>query len=132
MEVLDVAVAWDAATLALRNPNKVVNVFKSQGTTRAQVEGHANLVWATTGHGGAANKIPNYIKMFGVLPMDVVAPRKQRKLKQVMFGKMLWNSIAPKYQLELLTKESLFKREGNQNELLLWHYIVERVNPSTK
>eukprot|EP00957_Ditylum_brightwellii_P053979 4088491-Ditylum_brightwellii.AAC.1 len=71
MEVLDMAVAWDAATPALRNPNKVVTVFKSQGTIRAQVEGHANLVWATTVHGGAANKTPNYFKMFGVLPMDM-------------------------------------------------------------
>eukprot|EP00957_Ditylum_brightwellii_P013434 1014199-Ditylum_brightwellii.AAC.1 len=36
MEVLDVAVAWDAATPASRNPNEVVNVFKSQGITRDQ------------------------------------------------------------------------------------------------
>eukprot|EP00957_Ditylum_brightwellii_P117806 8987268-Ditylum_brightwellii.AAC.1 len=70
--------------------------------------------------------------MFGALPMDEVVPRNQRKLRQVVFGKMLWNSINPKYQLELLTKESLFKREGNQDGLLLWHHIMERVNPSTK
>eukprot|EP00957_Ditylum_brightwellii_P031201 2364867-Ditylum_brightwellii.AAC.1 len=62
----------------------------------------------------------------------MVVPRNQRKLRQVMFGKMLWNSIDPKYQLELLTEESLFKREGNHDELLLRHHIVERVNPSTK
>eukprot|EP00957_Ditylum_brightwellii_P208624 15358283-Ditylum_brightwellii.AAC.1 len=54
------------------------------------------------------------------------------KLRQAMFGKMLWNSIATKYQLDLLTKESLFKRKGNHNGLLLWHHIMERVNPSTK
>eukprot|EP00957_Ditylum_brightwellii_P054082 4096523-Ditylum_brightwellii.AAC.1 len=85
-----------------------------------------------TAHRGAANKTPSYFKIFRVLPMDVVASRNQRKLRQVMFGKMLWNIIAPKYQLELFTKESLFIREGNHDGLLLWHHIVERVNPSTK
>eukprot|EP00957_Ditylum_brightwellii_P101981 7773006-Ditylum_brightwellii.AAC.1 len=49
-----------------------------------------------------------------------------------MFGKMLWNSITPKYQLELLTKESLFIREGNHDGLLLWYHIVERVNSLTE
>eukprot|EP00957_Ditylum_brightwellii_P162824 12398872-Ditylum_brightwellii.AAC.1 len=89
MEVLDVAVAWDAATQAPQHPNEVVNVLESQGIRRAQVEAHADLVWAMTVHGGAANKTLNYFKIFGVSPMDVVAPRNQRKLKQVMFGKML-------------------------------------------
>eukprot|EP00957_Ditylum_brightwellii_P099425 7573513-Ditylum_brightwellii.AAC.1 len=56
----------------------------------------------------------------------------QRKLKQVMFSKMLWNSIASNYQLKFLTKEPLFKREGNYNGLLLWHHIMERVNLLTK
>eukprot|EP00957_Ditylum_brightwellii_P100005 7621222-Ditylum_brightwellii.AAC.1 len=49
-----------------------------------------------------------------------------------MSGKMLWNSIAPKYQLKLLTKEFLFKREGNNDGLLLWHHIVRRVNSLIK
>eukprot|EP00957_Ditylum_brightwellii_P049982 3788877-Ditylum_brightwellii.AAC.1 len=76
---------------------------------RAQVKAHTDLVWATKSHGGAANKTPNYFKIFGVLPTDVVAPRNLRKLRQVMFSKILWNNIDPEYQLELLTKESLFK-----------------------
>eukprot|EP00957_Ditylum_brightwellii_P108475 8274067-Ditylum_brightwellii.AAC.1 len=62
MEVLDVAVVWNAAIMVPCNPNKVANVFKSQGITRAQVEAHANLVWTKTAHGGAANEIPNYFK----------------------------------------------------------------------
>eukprot|EP00957_Ditylum_brightwellii_P106423 8119336-Ditylum_brightwellii.AAC.1 len=82
MEILDVTVAWDAATTAPQNLNKVVNAFESQGIMRAQVEGQANLVWAMTMHGRAANKTPNYFKMFGVLPIDVVVPRNQRKLRQ--------------------------------------------------
>eukprot|EP00957_Ditylum_brightwellii_P003223 245298-Ditylum_brightwellii.AAC.1 len=64
MEVLDVAVAWDAATPAPQILNKVVNVFKSKGITRVQVKGRAGLVRATTAHGGAANKTLNYFKMF--------------------------------------------------------------------
>eukprot|EP00957_Ditylum_brightwellii_P101984 7773266-Ditylum_brightwellii.AAC.1 len=110
MDVLDMAVVWDATTPAPQNPSEVTNVFDSRGITWAQVKRHANL--------SAANRL--------------VVPRNQRKLRQVMFGKMLWSSIALKYQLELLTEESLFKREGNHNGLLLWHHIMERVNPSTK
>eukprot|EP00957_Ditylum_brightwellii_P096628 7359279-Ditylum_brightwellii.AAC.1 len=71
MEVLDVAVAWDSVTPAPQNPNEVVNIFKSQGITRAQVEVHNDLVWATIAHGGAANETPNYFKMFGVFPTDM-------------------------------------------------------------
>eukprot|EP00957_Ditylum_brightwellii_P152461 11606017-Ditylum_brightwellii.AAC.1 len=59
MDVLDMVVAWDAATPALQNLSKVVNVFDRQGITRAQVEMHANLVWSTTTHGGAAKETPN-------------------------------------------------------------------------
>eukprot|EP00957_Ditylum_brightwellii_P009965 751797-Ditylum_brightwellii.AAC.1 len=82
MDVLDVAVAWEATTPALQNPSKVTNVFYSCRITRAKVKRHADLVWATTVHGGAANKTPSYFKIFGVLPTDVVAPRNQRKLRQ--------------------------------------------------
>eukprot|EP00957_Ditylum_brightwellii_P047276 3591401-Ditylum_brightwellii.AAC.1 len=53
MDVLDVAVAWDATTPAPQNPSEVTNVFDSRGITRAQVERHADLVWATAAHRGA-------------------------------------------------------------------------------
>eukprot|EP00957_Ditylum_brightwellii_P129121 9848895-Ditylum_brightwellii.AAC.1 len=49
-----------------------------------------------------------------------------------MHGKMLWNILDPKYQLKLLTKESLFTKERNHDGLLQWHYIMERLNPPTK
>eukprot|EP00957_Ditylum_brightwellii_P103906 7916751-Ditylum_brightwellii.AAC.1 len=123
MEVFNVAVAWDTMTPALQNPNEVINILKSQRVMRAQVKMHNNQVWATIVHGGRANKTPTYLKVLGALPTDVVAPSK---LRQVMFGKMLWNSINWKYQLELLTKESLVTKEGNHNGLMSWHHIMER------
>eukprot|EP00957_Ditylum_brightwellii_P110917 8459771-Ditylum_brightwellii.AAC.1 len=43
MDVLDVAVAWDATTPALQNSSKVTNIFDSRGITRAQVKKHADL-----------------------------------------------------------------------------------------
>eukprot|EP00957_Ditylum_brightwellii_P121564 9270864-Ditylum_brightwellii.AAC.1 len=95
MDVLDMAVAWDATTPSPQNPSEVTNVFDSRKITQAQVKRHANLVWAKTTHRGAANKTPSYFKIFRVLQTNVVAPRNQRKLRQVTFGKMLWNSIAP-------------------------------------
>eukprot|EP00957_Ditylum_brightwellii_P009215 697407-Ditylum_brightwellii.AAC.1 len=82
MDVMNVAVAWDATTPAPQNPSKVTNVFDSHRITQAQVERNTDLVWATTAHGGGANETPSYFKIFGVLPTDVVVPRNQRKLRQ--------------------------------------------------
>eukprot|EP00957_Ditylum_brightwellii_P088999 6776965-Ditylum_brightwellii.AAC.1 len=75
MEALDVAVVWDATTPAPQNPSEVTNIFESQGIMRAQVKTHANLVWATTAHGGAANKTLNHFKIIGISPTDVVVLR---------------------------------------------------------
>eukprot|EP00957_Ditylum_brightwellii_P005774 440308-Ditylum_brightwellii.AAC.1 len=62
----------------------------------------------------------------------MVAPRNQKNLKHVMLGKMQWYSFDLKYQLEILTKESLFVKKGDHDGLLLWHQIVERLNLLTK
>ena len=53
-------------------------------------------------------------------------------LKHVMLRKLLWNSITPDFQLELLAEEDDFKRGEEYDGLLLWNNILLQVNPSTK
>eukprot|EP00957_Ditylum_brightwellii_P079040 6011673-Ditylum_brightwellii.AAC.1 len=95
MELLDILVSLDASVVPLQNPSKVVNIFKSCGFTHDQVKMHVNLVWALTAHGGVANETPPYFKIFGMALTNMVTSRNQRKLRHLMFGKMLWSSLDP-------------------------------------
>eukprot|EP00957_Ditylum_brightwellii_P151077 11504216-Ditylum_brightwellii.AAC.1 len=49
-----------------------------------------------------------------------------------MLGKLLWNSLDSDFQCELLSHEDKYKVGGNINSVLLWQFIVDMVNPSTK
>eukprot|EP00957_Ditylum_brightwellii_P190276 14483674-Ditylum_brightwellii.AAC.1 len=49
-----------------------------------------------------------------------------------MLGKLLWNSLDSNFQLELLSHKDKYKVGGNINGVLLWQFIVDMVNPSTK
>eukprot|EP00957_Ditylum_brightwellii_P192098 14623229-Ditylum_brightwellii.AAC.1 len=49
-----------------------------------------------------------------------------------MFGELLWNSLDSDFQLELLSHEDKYKVNGNIDGVLLWQFIVDMVNPSTK
>eukprot|EP00957_Ditylum_brightwellii_P143815 10958528-Ditylum_brightwellii.AAC.2 len=66
---------------------------------------------------------PKYFKFFSTKPTDhstVTAPRNQQRLKHVMLCKLLWNSLKPKFQLEMLTEESQFEKVDNYDGMLLW------------
>eukprot|EP00957_Ditylum_brightwellii_P107828 8225632-Ditylum_brightwellii.AAC.1 len=78
--------------------------------------------------------MPKYFEVFGTKPINdqiLIAPKNQCRLKQVMLGLLLWNSLTPKFQLEMLAEETLFKKGDNYDGLLLWCLIVEKVNPTT-
>eukprot|EP00957_Ditylum_brightwellii_P192339 14642137-Ditylum_brightwellii.AAC.2 len=49
-----------------------------------------------------------------------------------MLGKLLWNSLDSDFQLELLSHKDKYKVSRNINGVLLWQFIVDMVNPSTK
>eukprot|EP00957_Ditylum_brightwellii_P073186 5563429-Ditylum_brightwellii.AAC.1 len=78
--------------------------------------------------------MPKYFKVFGTKPTDdaiLIAPRNQHRLKHMMLGLLLWNSLIPKFQLKILTEETSFKKRDDYNGLLLWHLIVEKINLTT-
>eukprot|EP00957_Ditylum_brightwellii_P161774 12317161-Ditylum_brightwellii.AAC.1 len=131
MEDLDVLTKWEAGAEP-KNPIKVVNIFKETRNTKDVVKANVDLVWVDTAHRSATT--PKYFKVFGTKltnDLTLIAPRNQRRLKHMMFGLLLWNSLTPKFQLEILTEETLFKKGDNYDGLLLWHRIVEKVNLTT-
>eukprot|EP00957_Ditylum_brightwellii_P203199 15333623-Ditylum_brightwellii.AAC.1 len=70
-----------------------------------------------------------------MMPTDtpaLEAARNQRKLKHVILGNMIWDSLMSKFQIELMAKEINFKQGDNFDRALLWHQIVTQVNPSIK
>eukprot|EP00957_Ditylum_brightwellii_P164021 12488301-Ditylum_brightwellii.AAC.1 len=77
---------------------------------------------------------PEYFKVFGTKQTNdptLIAPRNQRRLKHMMLGPILWNSLTPKFQLEMLMEEISLKKGDSYNGLLLWCLIVEKVNLTT-
>eukprot|EP00957_Ditylum_brightwellii_P020856 1573248-Ditylum_brightwellii.AAC.1 len=74
---------------------------------------HVDLVWSNTGHRADNLK---YFEVYGAsLPGDTtasMAKRNARKLKHLMFGKLLWNSFTSKFQEK-------FKRGGSHDRVLL-------------
>eukprot|EP00957_Ditylum_brightwellii_P031520 2390128-Ditylum_brightwellii.AAC.1 len=73
--------------------------------------------------------MPKCFKAFGTKQTNnatLIAPRNQCRLKHMILGLILWNSLTPKFQLETLTEETSFKKGGNYGGLLLWSLIVEK------
>eukprot|EP00957_Ditylum_brightwellii_P033624 2549399-Ditylum_brightwellii.AAC.1 len=48
------------------------------------------------------------------------ATRHQRKLKHVMLGNMIWDSLTSDFQIELMAKESSFKQGNYFDDTILW------------
>eukprot|EP00957_Ditylum_brightwellii_P155016 11798871-Ditylum_brightwellii.AAC.1 len=98
------------------------------------IKKHVDLVWASSIFGVGDTKTPDYLATFAEAPTttdDLEEAKNKGRFKQVMLGKQTWNSLTPSFQLELLTEEAKFKRGKDFNIILLWHTLVNHVNPST-
>eukprot|EP00957_Ditylum_brightwellii_P158387 12055231-Ditylum_brightwellii.AAC.1 len=121
-EILRVAVKWSNAT-NVKDPSKIVDIFVTNGTPPEKMREYADLIWATTGKG---TDTPKHFKKYGATELAdtpaLEADRNTRRLKHLMLGKLLWNSFAPDFQIEMLTKEKRSKRgkdlRETQNSLL--------------
>eukprot|EP00957_Ditylum_brightwellii_P093667 7132624-Ditylum_brightwellii.AAC.1 len=71
------------------------------------------MVWAETPHGNAADQTLKYFRDFGrAKPADqaeLTVTKNGRRLKHVMLGKLLWNSLDSDFQLELLSHKDKYK-----------------------
>ena len=57
--------------------------------------------------------------------------RNGYKLKHAMLGSMIWDSLTPDFQLEIIGDEEGFNRGEEYDGVVLWHYIRNQSNPST-
>ena len=135
MKCLSVPTEWNvgAANVAARRiPTAAgkVDFYSSYQGERAQIEEYSDLVWANT-------TLANTPKLFDTLdPVptttnELEAQRNQRRLRHIIMGSKIWNSLKPYVQIEYDVKNAEFKRGGEYDGSLLWDFIRRRVNPST-
>ena len=54
-----------------------------------------------------------------------------RKLKHIIVGKKIWNSLTLEYKVEISGKQSEFKRGREYDGVHFWDFIMRRFNPMT-
>ena len=136
MEALSISVQWNdnasSANERMRvHKNGIVDVFSSNKVTKEQVLAHSNLVWSDLPHGHQDLK---HFQSFTTDPADdaeLNEARNKRRLKHVMMGQMIWNSLTSAFQIEIMPHKQEFQRGQEHDGPLLWDYIRRRVKPST-
>ena len=136
MEVLGVGVEWNdqAPTTEgkrLLKDGGFVDIFLSNQSTRDQVVSHCNRVWANTAFG---TDTPKYYRNFKTAPTDTNELQKERnrtRLKHVMMGAKLWDSLTPEFKIEIMGSREEFEREDEIDGPLLWDFVRRRINLTT-
>ena len=95
------------------------------------IDKHTNLVWEDTDFGADT---PYSLKEFGIVPTDKVTLDKLRnaqRLKHVILGHQLWNSLSSAFKAEIIGSKKEFQRGQEYDGLLLWDFIRRRINLTT-
>ena len=130
------AIDWDASATTLEDQRKVtfdgiVDAFATNKVTREQVVQHCDRVWESITHNDPSYK---EFKIYTTSPSDDTTlneSRNRRRLKHVMMGQMIWNSLTSFFQIDIMPHKSDFQRNQEYDGPLLWDYIRCRVKPST-
>ena len=109
---------------------KILDLFDTNGATKAQIDHHVGLIWAETDK-DHTNELPIIVN---TKPGDNTALNKVRnslRLKHAMFGSLLWNSLTSSFQLEIVGQDKEnFREENEYAGVKLWYFIRAHVNPS--
>ena len=95
------------------------------------MDDHVNLVWNDSDFGATT---PKYFTKFDEAPKDTDKLENLRnniRLKHVMMGAKLWNSLTSKFQINIQGSKIKFQREQECDGSLLFDFIRRQVNPST-
>ena len=136
MSALKISTKWEAgsgADAAKRTPLSEgdIDLFKSNEVKKEELEEYVALVWSDSDFGG---NTPKYFREFGTAPIDTASLNKLRniqKLKHVMLGHQLWNSISSAFKVEIIGSKKEFSRGQEYDGVLLWDFIRRRINPTT-
>ena len=112
-ETLMISTKWTAGT---RNPSKVIDMLRDSNLTTREVKSHCDLVWSDSKYDPATT--PRFFKKLDTAPADdneLEAIRNKSRIKHVMLGKKLWNSLSPAYKVELSGDADEWYRAGNSD-----------------
>ena len=130
MEALQIATKWntDAPTPDGKRAvaqDGIVNAFTTNKITRNEVVDHYNRVWGNVPFTDPTRKEFQHFEVAPTNDAELKEFRNRRRLKHVMMGQMLWNSLTSAFQI------NEFQRRQEHDSPLLWDYIRRRVKPST-
>ena len=133
-ECLTIPTTWRATGSAAerRNPleSGMIDIFKIHKVDQPKVKEYADLVWSDATLGNT----PKYFDFYETPPAstdELNRLRNKRRLKHIMLGNKLWNSLTTNFKLELAVNEAAFKINREYDGPLLWDHIRRRVNPTT-
>ena len=131
-ECFAIATEWEASGVEPEQPTKFKNVYTSSDSTDVEIQDHCNIIWSTEDFGRPkSSKLPKIVATKPTTTAELNVVRNELKLKHAMLGKMIWDSLTAKYQLELIADEDEFKVGDEYDGVKLWCYIRTSVNPST-
>ena len=88
----------------------MIDMFRSCRLQKDLIVSHINFVWKNTSF---SNLTPEYFSIFDPMTTDTSelnVLKNLRKLKYVIVGKKIWNSLTSKYKVEILEKRLELKR----------------------
>ena len=112
-------------------PEGEIDLFESNRATKEEIEEYTDLVWEDTDFGTST---PKYFKAFDTVPTDKAMLDKfcnRQKLKHVMLGHQLWNSLSSTFKVEIIGSKREFQKGQEYDGVLLWDFIRRRINPNT-
>jgi len=92
---------------------------------------HCNLVWSTSAFG---SDTPKYFKDFASAPTNDATLKDARnliKLKHIMMGTKIWNSLSSKFKIEISGSKQELKKYQEYVGPLLWDFTWRVINPMT-
>ena len=136
MEALQIATKWntDAPTPDGKRAvaqDGIVNAFTTNKITRNEVVDHYNRVWGNVPFTDPTRKEFQHFEVAPTNDAELKEFRNRRRLKHVMMGQMLWNSLTSAFQIDIMPHKNEFQRGQEHDSPLLWDYIRRRVKPST-
>jgi len=90
--LLEIAVEWDSTGTNSKIPVKTIKLFEANKATKKQIKKHCELVWSDTNFAST----DEWYKDFGTSVTNNATLTKMRqatRLKHMIFGKALWNSM---------------------------------------
>ena len=136
MEALGICTTWNttggtAASNRVPTEHGNIDIFTSNKASKEDVIQHCELVWSDSTFG---SDTPKYFKNFVKVPTDDATlndARNLEKLKHIMMGTKIWNSLSSSFKIEISGSKKEFKKNQEYVGPLLWDFIRRRINPTT-